>query len=74
MCVCMRVCVVVMRRYGKWGYEFGRAPYNISREEYLTALNGVCNAVLADVVRDLQGVDPVRLIFSMSSPHCTHSL
>lgn len=40
--------------YGKWGYGFGRAAFNHSREEYDRAMRAVHNAPLAGLLKDLE--------------------
>ena len=44
----MRAC----RRYGKWGYGFGRAAFCLTREQYDAAVEVVRNVRLDDLVHD----------------------
>ncbi|GFH18285.1 PHD-type domain-containing protein, partial [Haematococcus lacustris] len=44
--------------YGKWGYQFGRAPYNIQAAHYKAAVQAVRDAPLVDLLMDFQAVDP----------------
>lgn len=47
-------------RYGKWGYQFGRAGFNIQRKEYEHAVGIVHNIPVEALQADFKGVDEVR--------------
>lgn len=47
-------------RYGKWGYGFGRSPFNVQQKDYQAAVHGVQHASLDDLCADFQDVDEVR--------------
>ncbi|GAX78615.1 hypothetical protein CEUSTIGMA_g6054.t1 [Chlamydomonas eustigma] len=54
--------------YGKWGYTFGRAPFNISERTYQKCVNLMRNLPLEDLLSDFNGVDDgVQHILSLYS-------
>lgn len=45
-----------MRRYGKWGYQFARAPFSIQRVDYQRAVQG-------DFLARVLGLSLICLVF-----------
>ena len=43
--------------YGRVGYSFGRAGFNISAADWRSAVGAVGGAALADLAADFEGVD-----------------
>lgn len=43
--------------YGNFGYEFGRGPYNTSRDRWLAAMHMIQGASLAHLLHDFEGVE-----------------
>lgn len=52
--------VLVSRRYGKFGYGFGRGSFNISREQYAAAVAAVWGAALSSIAADFDRLPPVE--------------
>ena len=50
--------------YGRWGYTFGRAGFNLSPGAWEAAASALHDAPLKSLVRDFRSVDPaiVRII------------
>lgn len=47
-----------MPRYGKWGYNFGRSPFNVGPAHYNECVDVMRNLPLEDLYADFAGVDP----------------
>jgi hypothetical protein len=43
-------------RYGKWGYRYGRAPFNVTRAQYEDYVDEVRDLPLADLYDDFAAV------------------
>lgn len=48
-----------MFRYGKWGYGFGRSPFNVSQQEYEQCVDTMRFMPLDQLYYDFEGVDEV---------------
>ena len=44
--------------YGKYGYEFGRGAYNVSKTQWLASGNYLMTASLRHLLHDFEGVEP----------------
>ena len=48
-------------RYGKWGYNFGRAAFNLQQGDHQAAVEYVHRAPLLSLLHDYKDVDEVHM-------------